>query len=100
MIDDIMDINSPSNTLSVTTSSGSVATTTTGTDRVIIDNKVTGAAECYVKSGMSGVTAATTDTHIPADVVMTYKIDRSHTHIAAITPTGTTTIKIQRGNGN
>lgn len=99
MIHDLMDINSPSNTLAVTTSSGSVATTTTGTDRVIIDNTVTGAAECYVKSGLSGVTAATTDTHVGANVVMSYKINKEHTHIAAITPTGTTTIKIQRGNG-
>jgi len=100
MIDDVMDINSPSNTLSVSTSSNRVETTTTGTDRVIIDNTVAGAVECYIKSGNSTVTAATTDTHVGVGVYLTYRIDPSHTHIAGITASGTGTVVIQRGSGD
>lgn len=95
-----MNINAPSNTLSVTTSSARVATTALNADRVIIDNTVLDAVECYVKSGDSTVVATTTDTHIGANFCFTFKINPEHTHIAAITPTGTTTLKIQRGSGD
>lgn len=93
-----MNINAPTTPLAVSTSSARAAVTGKGTI-VLIDNTLASNTDCYVKSGDVSVVAATTDTHIAAGEKAPYEIDPAHTHIAAITASGTTNLRIQRGEG-
>ena len=95
---DLININAPSASLSVSTTSASVAIDG-GYAFVLIDNTLAGNAECYVRSGLSGVVATTSHMHIAAGEKASYAIDPSHTHIAAITASGTTTLRLVRGGG-
>lgn len=95
----MININAQVASLSVTTSSASVALPTTSpSDCIVIDNSETGATECYVKTGSSTVTADTTAAHIAAGEKAAYRFDPDHTHIAAITASGSTTLRVQRGD--
>ncbi len=58
-----------------------------------------GAAEAYVKSGDSTVTATTSSMSIPAGVVEVFTIPKTDTHLAAISDGGSTTLRIARGDG-
>ena len=78
---DLINVNAPSASLSVSTTSARVAIDG-GYAFVLIDNTLAGNAECYVRSGLSNVAATT-----------------SHMHIAAITASGTTTLRLVRGGG-
>jgi hypothetical protein len=95
----LININAASVSLSVSSTSARVNLSARPEDYVLIDNSFPGAVDCYVKSGLSTATAATTDLHISAGEKATYQIDPSHTHIAAITASGTTTLRLVKGSG-
>lgn len=93
-------LNDPSVSLSVSSTSSSVQLGTTNGFSVLVDNTGTAPVVCYVKSGLSGVTATTNDLQISAGEKAVYAIDPSHTHVAAITESGTTTLRLVRsGSG-
>jgi hypothetical protein len=98
---DLININSPTTPVAVTTVSAATAFVggKGSSGFILIDNTLTANTDCYVKTGLAGVVATTADTHIAANEKATYEIDPDHTHIACITPTGTTNLRIQRGAG-
>jgi hypothetical protein len=99
---DLVDVNSPSVSLSVSTTTASVALGNANGTSILIDNTGIGAStpvDIYVKSGLSDVVATTSDMHIAAGEKGTYKIDPSHTHIAGITASGSTTARFARATG-
>lgn len=82
--------------LSVTTTTGNVAISGTGSTLRLAN--VT-AVECFVTVGTSTVTAAITDFSIPGNTIVLLAIANTATHIAAITGATTTTLRISRGEG-
>jgi len=93
-----IDINAASVALSMTASSARVALAGSPSSFLMVDNSFPGALDCYLKSGNSAVTAATTDMHIAAGEKAVYEIDPSHTHVAGIS-TAANTVRLVRGNG-
>lgn len=81
--------------LSVTTSSARVAFGSVDTSMVVQN---TGSATAYVKTGDVTVTAATTDTPIPAGASYAFNTGGSG-YIAAITASGSTSLRITTGTG-
>lgn len=53
----------------------------------------------FIKFGTSGITAATTDMPIGAGATEVFEINSSHTHVAAITASGSGTIYFTEGEG-
>lgn len=99
---DLVDVNTPSVSLNVSATSARVELGNVNGTSLQIDNTGIGAAQpadIYVKTGNSTVTAATTDMHIPAGFFGTFKIDPSHTHVAAIMVAGSTTTRFARATG-
>jgi hypothetical protein len=82
--------------LSVTSTTARVALVGSGT-QVLLKN--VGGTECFVKVGSVAVVATTSCMSVPAGEIATYSISPTATHIAAITASGTTTLRIARGNG-
>jgi len=95
----LININNPTVSLTASSTTSSVALPAHVSSHILIDNSFAGALDCYVKSGLSDVVAAVTDLHIACNEKATYEIDPSHTHVAAITSTGTTVLKLVKGNG-
>lgn len=97
----LININAPTTPIAVT----NLSATTPFIDAdmpastMLIDNTLPSNTDCYVKTGKANVTATTADTHIAANEKATYEIDPDHTHIACLTSTGTTNLRIQRGSG-
>lgn len=83
-------------TLSVTTSSDKVALPTSSGVTSWLYNS--GSATLFFKYGTSTVTAATTDFPLPAGACVAYS-SSPNTHIAAITSSGTATLRITQGVG-
>jgi hypothetical protein len=92
-------------TVAVTTTSQRVAMQGSGGSLVL---KNVGGTECFVAVGNSTVTAtagtsATDETDgsfsIPAGEVGSYSIPVTATHVAAVTASGTTTLRVSRGEG-
>lgn len=98
MSSDLININATTASLSVSTTSAAVALDG-GYDSVLVDNTLPGNTDCYVRSGLSTVAATTSHMHIAAGEKASYRIDPSHTHVAAITSSGTTTLRLTRGSG-
>lgn len=95
-------------TIAVTTTSQSIAMQGAG-PTVLVQN--VGAVECFIAVGGSGVTAtaaaaspATDATDgsmsIPAGAIAVYTIPEVDTHLAAVTASGTTTLRVSRSEGN
>lgn len=87
---------SSTGSISVTTSSASVAIPTSNGNQVRIVNESTDTI-AYIAFGDSSVTAATTDMPILASTAEAFTV--SGTHVAAITASGTATIKVTAGTG-
>lgn len=96
---DVININAASVALTVGTTTARAAIAGAPSSYLMVDNSLAGAVDCYIRSGNSAVVAATTDMHIAAGEKGVYAIDPSHTHVAAITASGTTTLRLARGNG-
>ena len=94
-----ININDASVSLSVSTTSANVATGNALGSSVLIDNTDSGSLPCFIKAGVSGVTATTSDLQIASGEKAVYAITPGMTHIAAITASGTTTLRLVRGNG-
>jgi hypothetical protein len=89
---------SENNSLSVTSTTASITWTTgVGTNEILIKN--VGATEAFWRSGLGPQTALTTDESIPAGAIMVYTIPVTDTVFAAITASGTTTLRVSRGEG-
>lgn len=88
-------INDASVSLSVSTTSANVALGGGGSS-ILIDNTGALSGACFVRSGYSDVVATTADMQIAAGEKAVYAIDPSHTHVAAITAAGTTTLRLAR----
>lgn len=84
--------------LSVTTSSARVALPqgVGGTIRMGADS---GGSTLFLKFGDSTVTAAVSDTWFYPGAIETFTIPADSTHVAAITATGTATLRLTRGEG-
>ncbi len=82
--------------LSVTTSTGNVAITGAGTTLRLAN--VT-AQECFVAFGASTVVATTGGFSVPGNSQVFVTIPSGTTHVAAITASGTATLRISRGDG-
>lgn len=82
--------------LSVTTTTGNVAITGAGTTLRLAN--VT-AQECFVAFGASTVVATTGGFSMPGNTQMLVTIPSGTTHVAAITASSTTTLRIARGDG-
>ena len=84
--------------LSVTSSTGNVAIPagSASENSVLIQND--GTAEVFVKLGSSAVTAATTDFPLQAGASVSTYVGAS-TNVAAITSTGSSTLRVTRTNG-
>jgi len=82
--------------LSVTTSTGRAAATGNGTTLRIAN---VAATECFIKLGDSTVTATTSDFSMPANSVALLAASGAITYVAAITASGTATLRISRGDG-
>lgn len=83
--------------LSASTSSSRVALPNTDSTIVIWN---TGSAEAFYKLGSVSVTAATTDYSIPAGgAIVVDKAGSANTNLAAITSSGSTTLRITQGAG-
>lgn len=95
----VININAATVALDLTDTTDSVELTGSPSSYLLVDNTLTGAVDCYLKSGMSDVVATTTDMHIAAGEKGVYAIDPSHTHVAGIVATGTGTVLLVRGNG-
>lgn len=54
---------------------------------------------CYVRVGVAGVAATTADFPVLGNSQMIITKDVEHTTVAAITPTGTTTLLVTPGDG-
>lgn len=96
-MENIANINSKSVSLTVTTVTGNVALDSKGGANVIVVNN--GDEIAYVCSGSSTVTATTANFPIPPGAAFSLKKDPAHTHVAAITATGTTPIAIVETDG-
>lgn len=92
-------------TIAVTTSSQSIALQGAGMSLLV---KNVGGGECFIAIGDSTVTAtagaAATDAtdgslSVPAGEIAIYSIPATATHVAAITASGTTTLRVSRGDG-
>jgi hypothetical protein len=83
-------------TLAVTTTTGSVALAGTGSALRVCN---VGGAECFLAAGSSTVTATTASMSVPAGAIETFTIPITATHVAAITASGTTTLRLARGEG-
>lgn len=85
-------------TLNVSTSTNSVAVPNSNFENQIrVYNSCT--TTVFVKSGSSTVTASNTDMAIAPGAVEVFSMSASHTHMAAIVPSGTCDIYIARGTG-
>ena len=82
--------------ISVTTSSARVNVAGAGNTLRLANVAST---ECFVKLGDSTVTAATTDLSMPANSTLFLAVFDSTTYVAAITASGTATLRISRGDG-
>ena len=96
---DVININAASVALTVGTATARVAIAGAPSSYLLIDNTLTGAVDCYVRSGNSAVVATTSDMHIAAGEKGVYAIDPSHTHVAGITASGSCSVRFVRGNG-
>ena len=94
-------------TVAVTTTSQAIALQGAGGALLV---KNVGSTECFIAVGSSTVTAtaaaaapATDATDgsmsIPAGEIGTYSIPVTATHLAAVTASGTTTLRVSRGEG-
>ena len=84
-------------TLAVTAASANVALNRSGANQVLVLNL--GDAEAFVDFGDSDKTAATTDTPVPAGGWIMLSIPPAATHLAAITASGTATLRATPGDG-
>lgn len=84
-------------TLAVTTASANVALNRSGANQLLVLNL--GDAEAFVDFGDSAKTAATTDTPVPAGGWIMLSIPPDATHAAAITASGTATLRLTPGDG-
>lgn len=82
--------------LAVTTTTGAVNVTGNGTTLRLAN---VAATECFIKLGTSAVTAATTDFSMPANSQIFLTASNAITYVAAITASGTATLRISRGDG-
>ena len=82
--------------LAVTSATERVALAGTGM-QVRICN--VGGAECFVMHGDVTVEATTSNMSVPAGAIEVFTIPLTSTHIAAITASGTTTLRLARGEG-
>lgn len=82
--------------LSVTTSTGNVACTGAGTTMRLAN---VSAQECFVAFGSSTVEATTGGFSMPGNSQILVCVPGTTTHVAAITPNSTTTLRISRGDG-
>lgn len=88
-----------STTLSVTSTTGSVAIPGAAPTEVKISTKALD-ADCFVEFGGASVVAvAATGMRLPAGAVEYVRVPLGATHIAAITGTGTATLYITSGEG-
>lgn len=84
-------------TLAVTSASGNVALNRAGANQVLVLNL--GDAEAFVDFGDSTQTATTTDMPVPAGGWLMLSIALGATHAAAITASGTATLRFTPGDG-
>lgn len=86
-------------TVAVTNSTGATALAATSRTQVMIDNA--GPQPAFIEFGTSGVTAAVaTGVRIPVGAIMVFTIDKTVTHIAAITASSTATLYVTVGQGD
>ena len=90
----------PSVSLSVTSSSGSVAIPASGPTQARLSTNSTDSV-CFVKFGTSGVSAASdgTDMRLGPGAIEVFSVPLNATHIAAKTASGTATLYITGGEG-
>ena len=82
--------------IAVTTTTGRVNVTGNGTTLRLAN---VAATECFIKLGDSTVTATTSDFSMPANSVALLAASGAITYVAAITASGTATLRIARGDG-
>lgn len=90
----LMDINDPEITISVSGTSARTAIPNAGSWRTV-EVKNTGTVTVFVRAGDSTVTATTSHKAVIAGATVAYKIAPKHTHIAAIS--GGTAVTLQLG---
>lgn len=83
--------------LAVTSTTGNVALAGSGNQLLV---KNVGATECFLTVGSSTVEATTANMSVPPGEIAVYTIPISATHVAAITASSTTTLRLARGEGN
>jgi hypothetical protein len=82
--------------ISVTTTTGRVATTGAGNVMRLANVSST---ECFVAFGTGSVNATTSGFSMPGNSQVFVASSDAITHVAAITASGTTTLRISRGDG-
>lgn len=82
--------------IAVTTTTGNVAIT--GVGSVLRLANVT-SVECFVAFGTSAITATTGSFSVPGNTAIFVSVSDAVTHVAAITASGTATLRISRGDG-
>ena len=82
--------------IAVTTTTGRVEVTGQGTSMRLAN---VAATECFVAFGGSTIEATTGGFSMPANSQIVVSVASGTTHVAAITASGTATLRISRGDG-
>lgn len=91
----MINVNSPSASISGSTSSARTAYPTGAGSRVTVYNS--GSVAVFVKSGDVTVTAAATNQFVPAGQMRVFERNPNDTHLAAITASSTATVYFTLG---